>query len=142
MPTRAQFHQHSTYSFYARRSRKCKSYWWLNCIFFTLLGSTSIKAVRKTLVKLTPGVNFTKILCTTFTLVYPKSIKKIDNLTVFFMLLGSARVKAVCRMLMKLTPSGPRTWRSNIQCVWQAVKLKNSLKTNNTKRHFKLKKTF
>jgi hypothetical protein len=36
-------------------------------------------------------------------LVDPKSVKKIENLTVFLTLLGSARVKAVCRRLMKLT---------------------------------------
>jgi len=35
-------------------SKSVKSYWWLNC-FFTLLGSTSVKAVHKTFVKLTPG---------------------------------------------------------------------------------------
>ena len=29
---------------------------------FTLLGSTNVKAVRRTLMKLTPGVDFTKIL--------------------------------------------------------------------------------
>jgi len=38
-----------------------------------------------------PGVNFINVLHTTFTLVDPESVKKIDNLTVFFMLLGSAR---------------------------------------------------
>ncbi len=37
-------------------------------------------------------------------LVDPKSVKKIDNLTVFFTLLGSVSVKAVRRMLMKLSP--------------------------------------
>jgi len=41
-----------------------------------------------------PGVNFTNILSADFLLVGPKSVKKIDNLTVFFTLLGSARVKA------------------------------------------------
>ncbi len=30
----AQFHQHSLYSFYARRSQKHKRHWWLNCIFY------------------------------------------------------------------------------------------------------------
>jgi len=37
-------------------------------------------------------------------LVYPKSVIRIDNLTVFFTLLGSVHVKAVHRMLMKLSP--------------------------------------
>ncbi len=50
------------------------------------------------------GVNFINVLHTAFTLVDPKSVKKIDNLTVFFTLLGSASVKAVRRTLMKLSP--------------------------------------
>ncbi len=41
------------------------------------------------------GVNFTNVLCKAFTLVDPKSVKKIDNSTVFFTLLESACVKAV-----------------------------------------------
>jgi len=35
--------------------KSVKRYWWLNWIFFTLLGSTSVKAAHKTLVKLTLG---------------------------------------------------------------------------------------
>jgi len=79
-------------------------------ISFKFVGQVSIsptflytKCACKMLMKLTPGVNFIKILCTSFMLVDPKSIKKIDNLSIFFMLLGSAHVKAVCRTLMKLT---------------------------------------
>jgi len=52
--TWAQFHQRSTYRFYARRSRKRKDTYDLT-VFFTLLGSTSVKSVRKTLMKLTPA---------------------------------------------------------------------------------------
>jgi len=51
--TMAQFHQHSTYSFYARRSQKHKKIDNLT-VFLTLLGSVSIKAVRRTLMKLSP----------------------------------------------------------------------------------------
>ncbi len=61
-------------------------------------------ALHITLMKPTPGVNFFNILHTAFALVDPKSVKKIDNLTVFFTLLGSASVKAVRRTLMKLSP--------------------------------------
>ncbi len=68
------------------------------------MGSTSIKAVCRTLMKLSLGVNFTNVLRAAFTLVDPKSVKKIDQLTVFFTLLGSACVKAVRRMLVKLSP--------------------------------------
>ncbi len=59
--TRAQFHQHSIYSFYPRRSQKHKKTH-DSAVFFSLLGSTSTKAVRRMLMKLTPGVNFIDIL--------------------------------------------------------------------------------
>jgi len=55
--------------------------------------------------KTKPGVNFINIQRTAFTLVDPKSVKKIDdNLTVFLTLLGSASIKVVCRTMMKLSP--------------------------------------
>jgi hypothetical protein len=51
------------------------------------------------------GLNFINVLCTAFTLVDPKSVKKdTDDLTVFFTLLGSTSAKAVRSTLMKLTP--------------------------------------
>ena len=48
---RAQFHQRSTYSFYACRSQKRKKDTYDLTVF---LGSTSVKAVLRTLMKLTP----------------------------------------------------------------------------------------
>ncbi len=53
--TWGQFHQCSTYSFYAHRSQKRKKILmtWLSSYAFGI--STSAKAVRKTLMKLTPG---------------------------------------------------------------------------------------
>ena len=62
-----------------------------------------IKAECKTLMKLSPGVNFINVIHTSFILVDPKIEKKIDNLTVIFTQLGSACIKAVCKMLMKLS---------------------------------------
>jgi len=56
-------------------------------------------------IEMTPSVNFTNVLRTTFTLVDPESVKMIDNLTVFFTLLGSASIKALRKTLMKLSPS-------------------------------------
>jgi len=44
--------------------------------FFTLLESTGAKAARRTLMKLTPGLNFINILRTTFTFADPKSAKR------------------------------------------------------------------
>jgi len=52
-------------------------------------------------VKLTPGVNFTNVLCTAFTLVDPESVK---NTVMSSLSFYSASVKAVRRMLMKLSP--------------------------------------
>ncbi len=49
-----QCHHHFTRSFYACRSQKHKKDWQLN-VFFTLLGSASVKAVRRTLMKLSHG---------------------------------------------------------------------------------------
>jgi len=68
------------------------------------LGYAGVKAARKMLVKLTPGVNFINIQRIAFTLVDPKSVKKIDNLTVFFTLLVYLCVKAARKMLVKSTP--------------------------------------
>jgi len=52
------------------------------------------------------GVNFTKVLCTAFTLADPESIKKILlSHQYLFTLSGSACIKAVHRTLMKLRSS-------------------------------------
>ncbi len=55
-PFRSQFHLRYTYSFYACRSQKRKKIVVDNLtVFFTLLGSASVKAVHRTLMKLSPG---------------------------------------------------------------------------------------
>jgi len=51
----AQFHQHFTYSYYARRSQMCKKRQSSQQCHLAFLGPTSVKAARKTLVKWTPG---------------------------------------------------------------------------------------
>jgi len=53
-PTRGQFHQFSTSSFYACRSWKCKIDWQLDYLF-ALSGFAWVKAACKMLMKLTPG---------------------------------------------------------------------------------------
>jgi hypothetical protein len=45
-------------------------------VFYALLRSAHVKAAHKMLVKSTPGVNFTYVLGTAFTLVEPKSVKR------------------------------------------------------------------
>jgi len=50
----AQFHRRSTYSFYARRSPMRKKRQSSQQCCLALFGSTSVKVVRKTLMKLTP----------------------------------------------------------------------------------------
>ncbi len=54
---RCQFHQHFKHNFYARRSQKCQMtlLTWLS--FLCIQGSTCVKAVRRTLMKLSPCVN-------------------------------------------------------------------------------------
>jgi hypothetical protein len=54
--SRYQFHQRSTYSFYARRSRMRKKRQSSQLCHLALLGPTSVKAAHKMLVKLTPGI--------------------------------------------------------------------------------------
>jgi len=68
-----------------------------------------------------PGVNFINILHAAFTLVDPKSIKKIDNLTVIFTILGSSQRKAVHKMLMKLTPEAHHQQHSALAFVQHAL---------------------
>jgi hypothetical protein len=92
---RCQFHQCSTSSFCARRDPKSVRTQSSHQYLFTLLGSTSVKAVRRTLMKLSPGVNFINILRAAFAPVDPESIKRLS---------GSMSVKAVHRTLMKLSP--------------------------------------
>ena len=53
--TWCQFHQCSTYNFCARGSRKCKKIQLSQQCLLTLLGSSSIKAAHRTLMKLTLG---------------------------------------------------------------------------------------
>jgi len=52
-----QFHQHFTSSFYLCRSKKRKKDTDDLAVFFILLGSAFVKAARKMLLKLTPGVS-------------------------------------------------------------------------------------
>jgi len=52
---RCQFHQRFTCSFYTRRSQKRKRIQLSHQYLFTLLGSASVKVVRRTLMKLSPG---------------------------------------------------------------------------------------
>jgi len=114
---RAQFHQRSTCSFYNRRSQKHKKDSQVVNLFFTLLGSTSIKAAHKMLVKLTPGVDFTKVLRAVFANKYSKSPKRHWSLDCLSVLLGSLQVKAGRKILMKLTLRNERECRSGCQHV-------------------------
>jgi len=53
--TMCPFHQRFTYSFYARRSQKRKKIQLSHQYLFMILGSLSVKAVRRTLMKLSQG---------------------------------------------------------------------------------------
>jgi hypothetical protein len=58
-----QFHQHFTYNFYARRCQKRKKIQLSHKYLFTLSGSASVKAVCRTLMKLSPS-NFFRYIDT------------------------------------------------------------------------------
>jgi hypothetical protein len=60
------------------------------------------KFAHLTLMKLTPGVDFT-IMCNFYTCRSQKH-KATNDLTVIFVLLGSKHAKAARKMLVKLTP--------------------------------------
>ncbi len=89
-------------------------------VFLMLLGSTRVKAVCRTLMKLTAGLNFINVLSTAFTSVDPKSVKRYWWLDWVLMILGSTRVKAVRRTLMKSTPeprnSSQQLLEEKVQC--------------------------
>ncbi len=77
--------------------------WWFDCLF-VLLEFSSVKAVRKMLMKVTPGLNFINVLCSAFMLADPESVKIYLWFNCIFTLLEFLCVKAVRKMLMKLTP--------------------------------------
>jgi len=64
--TWCQFHQHFTPSFYASRSQKREKIHLSHQYLITLSGSASLKAVHRTLMKLSHGVNFINVLRATF----------------------------------------------------------------------------
>ncbi len=90
-------------SVYVQRSQKRKKTDCLS-VLFALLGTECVNAARKTLMNLSPGVNFINILQVAFMSTDSKSANKTDNLTDFFTLLGFARVNAAPKTLMKLNP--------------------------------------
>jgi len=64
---------HSAFTPVAPKSVRIQS----SCQYlFTLFGSTGPKAASRSLLTLTPGLNFIDILCTAFTLADPESVKK------------------------------------------------------------------
>ncbi len=102
------FHQRSTYSFYARRSRKCKKNTVKSSVSFYAFRTTSVKSVSRTLMKLTPGetrleVKFINILQASFLHADPQSAKRHWYLDCLFALFGYAPVKAVHKVLVKST---------------------------------------
>ncbi len=95
----------------------------------------SVKVVHKTLMKLTPGVNFTNVLCTASTCADPINEKKYskvvrsqkrrktNGLAAFFALLGSACVKTACKMFVKLAPEKYRQNKQFSICQLERVHL-------------------
>jgi len=100
---RCQFHQRSTCSFYARRSQKCQMILltWLS--FFAHSGSTCVRAVRRTLMKLSPKCQFHQCFSSSFYAHRSWKRKKDRQLDCHFCAFG-IWAKAARRMLMKLPP--------------------------------------
>jgi len=65
------------YSFNARRSQKRKKIQLSHKYLFTVLGSACVKTVYRTLMKLSPGVNFINVLQAAFTHADPESEKNL-----------------------------------------------------------------
>ena len=79
-----------------KRQLSCKS-------FIVLLGPALVKAALRTLMKLTPGLNFINVLRTAFSHVEPKSVKKTVKLSVFLRFRNLRAQKLRVNMLVKLT---------------------------------------
>jgi len=105
---RCQFHLRSKCSFYAHRSRKQKKTAKLS-VFFALLGSSSVKAACRTLMKFTPKVNFTNMFTRSFYAYRSQKHKKTDNLTAFlcFWTLHAQKLHVKCWL----------NWRL-VKCWW------------------------
>jgi len=78
-------------------------------VFFALLGYMGVKAAHIMLMKLTPGLNFTNIICAAFTPVAPISVRIQSSLQYLITLLGSMGAKAAHRMLVKLISDPKKT---------------------------------
>jgi len=84
--------------------KSVKRYWRLEWVL-TLWGATGVKAVGRTLMKSSPGVNFINVCSTSsFCLHWSRKCKKDWQLDCLFASLGSASTKTALRTLMKLTP--------------------------------------
>ena len=93
-----QFHQRYLCAVFCTKSLFLVTFWLCQKKFVQ-------KSMRKTLMKLTPAVNFTNILRTAFALVeIPKAQELSQVIQYLFTLLGTTSVKAVRRTLMILTP--------------------------------------
>jgi hypothetical protein len=99
-----QFYQHFTCTFYACRSQKRKKDWQLDYIKFALLESACVKAARRTLMKLIPGVNFINILRSCF--MYKSELSSFSLVMFGFEIFWRQNIgkKVTRKMLMKLTP--------------------------------------
>jgi hypothetical protein len=64
--------------------KNTKQHCWLDCLFLALLGSAGAKASQRTLMKLTPGVNFINILLSTLLRADPKRAKRQSRVRVNF----------------------------------------------------------
>jgi len=85
------------------------------------LGSAGAKAVHRTLMKLTPDLNFFNILLATFASPDPKSVKNNDNLNEYFALLGTWGVKAA--RTKNVDEIDPRSRERVMEVMWCQINL-------------------
>jgi hypothetical protein len=100
---RCQFHQCSTSSLYLPRSQKLIKDWQLDC-FFALSGSGLVKAARRTLIKLTSGLNFTNIFMHSFYASSSQKRKISVRLSVSFYSFGIYRRKSCLKNVDEIDP--------------------------------------
>jgi len=76
-------------------------------VFFVLLGSVCLKAAHKTLIKLTPGINFISIILMRFS--YESELSSLSLITFGFVIFGTKILyeKRDRKMLMKYPPQLP-----------------------------------
>jgi hypothetical protein len=115
--SRCHFHQRFTYSVFAHGSWKCAKIQLSHQYLFTLSGSVRVKAVHRTLMKLSPGVNVINVLRATFGPVDPKSVKRYWQLDWILTLFWATCVEAENKYVGEIEPRSINILHAAFMCV-------------------------